>query len=199
MTAACDIPILLAQGAGDYNLIIFIVVAVLLAVSGLIKRASEKKQEQEAAEARRKAAQTRRQEPKGSPQAPRPAQQVRRPVAPPAPLELPRVEVLQAFAPAQELGEDVEQELRRQEQRLRQEDKRRKKRLAAPKSPEADSAAIEQRLGHLRSQLARPAEPMGRGEAPDLRSRELARSAIIYHVILAPPKALIQGPEMWDR
>ena len=75
MTAACDIPILLAQGAGDYNLIIFIVVAVLLAVSGLIKRASEKKQEQAAAEATRKAAQRQRQEPKRSPQAPRPAQQ----------------------------------------------------------------------------------------------------------------------------
>ena len=172
----------------------------------MIKRASEKKQEQEAAEARRKAAQRQRQEPKRSPQAPRPAQQagapaaqqVRRPVAPPAPLELPPVEVLQAV-PARALGEDVEQELRQQEQRLRQEDKRRKKRLTARKSPEADSAAIEQRLGHLRSQLARPAEPMGRGGAPDLRSRELARSAIIYHVILAPPKALIQGPEMWDR
>jgi len=199
MLAAWHIPAVLAQDASDYNIIIFIVVAVLLAVSSWIKRAAEKKQEQEAA-ARRKDAQA---QPEGEK---RPAasgqQQVRRPAAPP---ELPSAEP-QRIVRLETLGEDLDQGLRKEEQRLRLEDKRRQERLAVRKSPEADSAAIGQRLAPIRSRLApmrsrlaQPEEISSRSGSPGLRSRELARSAIIYHVILSPPKALQGGPEMWDR
>ena len=91
----------------------------------------------------------------------------------------------------------VEEELRVQRRRERKLDADRRKRLAPRKVPEADSAAIEGRILHVRpGQEA--AQDVPTGVIVDLSRADRARRAIIFHEIFSAPKALREGKEMWD-
>lgn len=226
MTALSNMAILLAQDLSEwYEIVAVVVVLVLLAVSGMLRRTVEKKQQQEAAERRRQEAArqrapgqqqeaARRQQPQGLRREPvvleedvsrrqYPAQAQRRaarqpPAARPVPLEPPPL-VLERTAQPHGLGEGVEAETWRQQQRLRQEEQRRAARLRARRPPEADSAAIAQRLVHVRTADAQVSDAQPRRQALQLRTPQQARRAIIFHEIFSAPKALRQEPEMWDR
>ena len=94
----------------------------------------------------------------------------------------------------------VEDEVLQQRRRLAKVQAERKRRLAARKPPEADTAAIESRLVHVAPGVAAAAEtlPTGTGMRETLASADRARTAMIFHEIFSSPKALRRGPEMWE-
>ena len=206
MGIICDIPVLLAQDSDDWNILWLIGLVLFFVISGLIRRGMEKKQEQEAAEARRRESQKQREEAKRRgampPQQAQPAQARRRPMAqrrPAAqPPRLPEPAIIELTPAPRDLGEGVEGGMRREEQRRRADELRRQQRLTARKPPEADSEAIERRLTHLRPGSAEAEALRAFRRSVQLRTPEQARRAIIFHEIFSAPKALRQGPEMWD-
>ncbi|MCJ7543316.1 MAG: hypothetical protein MUP47_01920 [Phycisphaerae bacterium] len=93
---------------------------------------------------------------------------------------------------------DVAEEVRRQQERLARGQAERDQRLTALPPSEADTAAIEARLLHVRAaaepgQVALAASLVGSLKTPD----DLRR-AILHYEIFAPPKALRPGPEPWE-
>jgi len=195
--------------------IIFVVIAIISAVGKLaewlIRKQAEQKRQQE--ELRRQQTPAARKppyrplphqgaappQPPGAPaQAGRPAP--RRPVParrvpPPARAEPIRLEPVE-LEPA---ARSVEDELVLQRRRLEQQQRLREARMKARTPPEADTAAIEHRLVHLRGRGA----VTGEGHAAptievDLADRDRARAAIVLQEILSPPKALCRGPETWE-
>ena len=93
---------------------------------------------------------------------------------------------------------DVTEEVRRQQDRLEQDQVQRDQRLTTAQPAEADTAGIEARLLHIRpsAQVARTtavAELLASLRAPG----EL-RKAILHYEVFSPPKALRPGPELWD-
>lgn len=104
----------------------------------------------------------------------------------------------------------VTDELRHEQERRQRGELQRRRRMAARQSPEADTGAIEGRLVHVRPKTAAPAapalgadparlgQPAGAAVQVNLSDPEEARRAIIFHEILAQPKALRRAPEMWD-
>jgi hypothetical protein len=73
----------------------------------------------------------------------------------------------------------------------------REQRMATAAPSEADTAAIDARISHFQ-RMEVQAEQVARVQV-DLADPRRLREAIIYHEILSPPKALREGPEMWDR
>ncbi len=94
----------------------------------------------------------------------------------------------------------VSQELRQNQQRQAQIEADRRKRLAARKSPESDTNAIEARLVSVRPKdaLTTPGEIGKIAAIVELNTPAEAKRAIILHEIFSPPKALRTGGEMWD-
>jgi type IV secretory pathway VirB10-like protein len=94
----------------------------------------------------------------------------------------------------------VDEELRRQQQRLEQEELERQHRLAEYRPPESDEVAIASRIVHVQPKTAVVAagSPESGEFRVDLQSAAAARSAIIFSEILGRPKALRHGDEMWD-
>ena len=94
-----------------------------------------------------------------------------------------------------------EQVAQAQQQHVDQESRKRNRRLAARKSPEADSQAITDRLVSIHPSAA----PMMVQEDREQTAIQIAlddpdslRAAIIYHEIFSPPKALRSGGEPWE-
>jgi len=174
----------------EVDVIEFVVILVILAIGGIagaIQKARQKKAEQEAAEgAKRETGQAPPQRP-----APRPQQ---RPQRRPVPQQQPPPR------PAAPEPVRVRDELRIQQQRRRQIEAERARRLAAPKSPQADTAAIEERVVSVEPAQgpAPPVPSLAGGLDIGLLTPANARRAIVMHEILAPPKALRRDAEIWD-
>ncbi|MCE5327590.1 MAG: hypothetical protein LLG01_14385 [Planctomycetaceae bacterium] len=97
----------------------------------------------------------------------------------------------------EDLAQSVDQEMLRQQQRMSAAESSRQQRMGELHIPEEDSAAIEQRLLHVR-----PAQQGHKAAlsplAALLANRDTARKAIVLQEILSPPKALRHGQEMWE-
>jgi len=95
----------------------------------------------------------------------------------------------------------VDEELRRQQQRLEQEELERQRRLSEYRPPESDEEAIASRLVHVQPATVAPTAAAGQERAAlhvDLRTPAAARQAILFSEILGRPKALRHGDELWD-
>lgn len=206
------IALTLAEKTGDLiNIIIMVAVFVIAIIASAIKKVLDKQREQEAAkgrgeqqrehreavrraqERRARQAQADQQAAPGARAAPargRPARAV--PPSPPPPPPSARPQPEEPYV----LGAGVEEETRRELQRERAEEMRRRRRLRVRRPPEADPA-LSSRLVSIRGgDLGTLRVP--RRSIVNLQGRGEARTAIIYHEILSPPKALRKGPEMWD-
>jgi hypothetical protein len=105
---------------------------------------------------------------------------------------------MEAPPQAQPATWDVAEELRRQQQRLEQEEAQRAQRLTTTAPAEADTAGIEARLLHIRP-TSEPARAATAAEfLAGLRAPEEIRKAILHYEIFSAPKALRAGPEMWE-
>jgi len=100
----------------------------------------------------------------------------------------------------EDLGAGAVETQKRQAARLRRQQQQRRRRLATRKSPEADTAAIEAHLLHIR-----PGGGATDGQeiphlVPELNlaQRDMLRRAILYHEIFSPPKALRRDRELWE-
>ncbi len=176
----------LANGFDPEELILYVLVLIAVALFGLLKRIATKppagKRPSEPAAPRR---------PPGVPQATR-----RRPVPGARP---PGARRPPAAPQMQPVTWDVEEELRSQLDRLQQDRAQRLQRLAAAPPPEADTAALEARLVHLRPVVGPAAgAPVAAGPLADLTAPEALARAVLHYEIFAPPKALRPGPEMWE-
>lgn len=102
--------------------------------------------------------------------------------------------------PAEAPMATVEDELQRQQQRLRAEELERRRRLAARVPPEEDTAAIERRIqhvGHPTTVAFADGHRLPTVEI-DLTDPTSARMGIVLHEVLGRPKGLQFGPQMWD-
>jgi len=210
MTTSTNIAIMLAAGdGGTFEIVIVLLFIVISIVGGIIKKASEK-QKQKQQKGRPPAKQPRptgqgEQAQQGQPsQRPTPQGQApqRQVSARPAQRQPVRVALAhpQAAAKPEDLSANVQTELATQQQRLQKAGLSRRRRLAARKPPEADSAAIEKRLTSIKPE---PTDETAQTQQEHrqivrLLGRNQARQAIIYHEIFSPPKALREGREMWD-
>jgi hypothetical protein len=188
-------PYILAEG--DIDVIEFVVILVVLALSaigGVIqKKVKDKQQERRAREAGQKLrAAAPRQRPVGTMAQPAalvpPAPQVGREAAPP--LGMDTEEVVR-----------VRQEMHLQKQRRGKLEAQRRRRLGSLGPPEADVAARESRLQSIRptaADAAQAAPTFVAGVGISLLRPGEARKAIIMREILSAPKALRQDAEMWD-
>lgn len=118
-------------------------------------------------------------------------------LAPPASVRL-------ANAPEEVPPVRVDDELRRDRQRMRKTEAQRRRRLTfeAPleADTEADTEAIAARLVSIRPEAiawAGPSEPEPTAIV-DLGGVDQARRAMMYYEIFSSPKALRQRPEMWE-
>ena len=216
MTAALYI---LARGDGDgFELVMIVLIVVVMFVVSIIKKVAASRAE----EARRERPQQRpQQQPRQQqPRRPEPGRTARPAGPPPAPPQVsPDVEMAQqalramgliparpqpseveeavVLTPAEpesvRVGEELEQEHRRQ----RSAEAQRRKRLARRKVPEAHLAAIEGTILQVRPGQG-PRVTVPTGPSVDLSSAARARRAIVFHEIFSAPKALRQGKEMWD-
>ena len=94
-----------------------------------------------------------------------------------------------------------EQVARAQQERLERESRQRARRLAARKSPEADSRAIEERLVSVHPTIGLPMEQESTTQARlqlSLGDPGSLRAAIIYHEVFSAPKALRTDSEPWE-
>jgi len=91
----------------------------------------------------------------------------------------------------------VEEEIGRLREHLRKLERLRADRMEVETPLEADTAAIEARLLRIHPAIITPSAS-GRGLGVDLSDLAAARSAIVYHEIFSPPKALREGPETWE-
>jgi len=96
----------------------------------------------------------------------------------------------------------VDDELRRDRQRMRKTEAQRRRRLAfeAPSEAdtEADTEAIAARLVSIRPKAMAQAGPSAPAAIVDLYGVDQARKAMMYYEIFSAPKALRQRPEMWE-
>jgi len=169
----------------EVDVIEFVVILVILAIGGIagaIQKARQRKAEREAAETAKRES---RRAPRQRPQR-RPVPQQQPPQRPPSPA---------APEPAH-----VGDELRIQQRRRRQIEAERAGRLAARKSPEADTAAFEEHLVSIKPAQgpAPPVPSLARALDIGLLTPADARRAIVMHEVLAAPKALRRGAEIWD-
>lgn len=184
----------LADGFDPEELILYVVVLIVVALFGLLKRIATKppasKRPSEPAPPRRPPGSPARPRPSGPPQATRgrPVPGARPPGArrPPAAPQM------------QPVTWDVEEELRRQLARLQQDQARRPQRRATAAPPEAGTAALEARRVHLRPVAGPSGKPAAAGPLADLTGPEALGRAVLHYEIFAPPKALRPGPEMWE-
>ncbi|HAU38518.1 MAG TPA: hypothetical protein DCX07_12485 [Phycisphaerales bacterium] len=124
-----------------------------------------------------------------------PLPQRRAPVPPqrmPAPAAAPQ-------AAPQALAGGVAAELHREAARRQREEQLRRRRLAAHKPPEADSAEIARRLVHVAPAAGAGEGAEFAGAAPDLSDPAAAREAIVMLEILLPPLALRRDEPSWER
>ena len=208
--------ILLAKTDIDViGLVIFVVIAAVASLfQWLAKQRQEEKQRQQRSAAKSEGEQTERPDQgaqAGQPprqvaqparQMPRVQQQASRQMQFPPPLRIkpkPPEPVVLEDRP-EDLGSGAIEAQKSQAARLQRQQQQRQRRLASRKSPEADTAAIEAHLLHIRP----GADPAG-GQAvsylaPELNlaQRDALRRAILYHEIFSPPKALRQDRELWD-
>lgn len=180
---------------GEVDVIEIVVILVILAIGGIagaIQKARQKKAEREAAEgAKRETGQA----PPPQRPAPHPQQRPQRRPVPQQqrpPQRPPR--------PAEPEPARVRDELRIQQQRRRQIEAERARRLGAHKPAVADTAAIEDRLVSIEPAQgpAPPVPGLVSGLDIGLLTPADARRAIVMHEVLAPPKALRRGAEIWD-
>ncbi len=184
----------LADGFEPGELILYVLVLIAVALFGLLKRIATKppagKRPSEPAAPQRPPGSPTRPRPSGLPQAAR-----RRPMPGARP---PGARRPPAAPQMQPVTWDVEEELRRQLDRLQQDRAQRVQRLAAAPPPEADTAALEARLVHLRPVAGPTGAPVAAGPLADLTAPEALARAVLHYEIFAPPKALRPGPEMWE-
>lgn len=180
------------------ELIVYVLIVVAIAVVNLLKWAAGKSARS-------------RKEPGGpaAPGRPPPTQPQRRPAPPPratGPMRVPGARRLVARRRAAAVPQpqippaswDVAEEVHRQQQRLERGEAQRSRRLVTAQPSEADTAAIEARLLHVRPQ-AQPTQAVTAASLlAGLRAPEQFRRAILHYEIFAPPKALRPGPEPWD-
>jgi len=120
--------------------------------------------------------------------------------APPRRPQAPRPAPLPTRAhrqPQQSRPRTVEEEIGPLQAHMRKLEQLRARRMEMEAPPEADLAAIEARLLRIKPPPIATA-PSGQRLQVNLVDLAAARSAIIYHEILSPPKALREGPEMWE-
>lgn len=101
----------------------------------------------------------------------------------------------------EEVHQVVEEELRRQQQRLAREQAERQHRLAELKSQVGQRESvvtIRPHVPHAESAEWRTSEDAASRITVDLADPQAARRAIIFHEILSPPKALRREAEIWD-
>jgi hypothetical protein len=91
----------------------------------------------------------------------------------------------------------VDEEVEQMRQGIEQKLTTRHQRMETAAPSEADTAAIDARISHFQRMEVQQ-DQVARVQV-DLGNPRALRAAIIYHEILSPPKALRQGPEMWDR
>ncbi|MCE5279274.1 MAG: hypothetical protein ABFD92_05190 [Planctomycetaceae bacterium] len=204
MTDIANIQIL--ADAENVLVIVGIIIAVIIS---LVKKAAAKAKEAQEEQARR--AQQPAQQGQGQPQRPRPrgpaadmgedrSQALRqtlqnlgivledeRPPAPAPPPPLPRTQPQRPAPqrrgrPEKDLADRVDQELLHQQQRMADADSSRQRRMGAPNVRVVQEAQ----------------EAVTSPFAAVLAKTDTARSAIVLHEILSPPKAIRQGQEMWD-
>jgi hypothetical protein len=203
---------ILAKGDGGLWEIVPLLIFVAISVIGsLIKKAGKERElrSQEEEEARRsKPANRKALSPSEVPQ-----RKVRTPRQTPAPAAQRRgspLSLLGAQKPPRKIPPRPapqpqtlrpEQVAQAQQQHVDQESRKRNRRLAARKSPEADSQAITDRLVSIHPSAA----PMMVQEDREPTAFQIAlndpdslRAAIIYHEIFSPPKALRSGGEPWE-
>ena len=212
MDATTCIPIL-ARIPGE--LIWAIIVLAMVALSWIGRKIQEKNQQQQAereyqrrrAEREHQRAQQRRGVP-APPVRPAPPLPVRtrpvgvaparerahRRVAPPAPPAQPDVGALQN----RHIRVSVEEEVRRQEDRLAADVSGRRRRMAARRPLEADTAVGAKPVRVRPSAAQKPAAPRKALVLPDLGGPDRLRLAIIYHEIFSAPRALRGEPEIWQ-
>ena len=96
---------------------------------------------------------------------------------------------------AEEREARVEEELALQRRRMEQQEAACRRRMAAKTPSEADTAAIEARLVHIRKgqAAAKAGEP---GVLVNLMQPGNMRQAILFHEILSPPKALREEADL---
>lgn len=92
--------------------------------------------------------------------------------------------------------DQVDEEVIHMQQEIERKLATRQQRMQTTAPSEADTAAIDARISHFK-RMEQTREQVAR-VIVDLKGRNALRAAIIYHEILSPPKALRQGPEMWD-
>ena len=80
---------------------------------------------------------------------------------------------------------------------MRKREQLRAQRMETETPLEADTSAIDSRILRIRPSVVAAAQSSQRLHV-DLADLAAARAAIVYHEILSPPKALREGPEMWD-
>ena len=185
----------------------FLPILIFLAIGVVGKVLQKKTQEREQqrldedqARRRRESARARQEPPARSARQPQPQG------PPPVRQQAARPQVAQAQAAARPHriphGEGAEDVAQRQSRRIERESRRRSHRLEAREPPEADSTAIESELVSVHSEIVLT-EPAKRPDSRllaelELRSRDDLRRAILYYEIFSTPKALREGPEMWD-
>lgn len=214
MDATAYIPIL-ARIEGE--LIWVIIVLVIMALSWIGRKIQEKNQQQQAereyqrrrAEREGQRAQQRRGVPPPARPAPPPPVRTRpvgvapagerahrrvRPPARPQPQPQPTVGTLEN----RHLRVSVEEEVRRQQQRLAADASSQMRRLAAHRPFEADTALVEARLVGVRPSRPGQAAPRKAPALLDLSEPDRLRLAIIYHEVFSAPRALRAEPEIWQ-
>jgi len=216
------IPEILAESDGYIQVIGLVVLLILGAVASLIQKLAEKRQQQRAEQARLRQAQRSPQAVPEASQPPAPAGEAR-PAARRQPAEPPRLTPAEQIARAMQeaLGitvqvpaaepspsrsasrqiSDLERARRRAVAKRREALQRRKKKKKRSASEGLHpSPGVEHTPGRLvpsvdeASRESQAPQPTGL----NLRDAEQAKRAIIYHEIFSTPKALREGPEMWE-
>jgi len=114
-------------------------------------------------------------------------------------LRQPRVAAPMPIIVTEPEDQQVEQELRRQQQRLAHEETERRRRMAELKSRVAKRQPAVSVQPEVRPTLAATAaSEVERRIAVELTDADVARRAIIYHEIFSAPKALRTETESWD-
>lgn len=109
-----------------------------------------------------------------------------------------------AARPPQADGEErVADELQHERKRRQRQQLERQQRLATYQPDEADTAAIQERIVSARTPLiagtaAGQVQQTTHGLQVNLKNPSAARSAIIMHEILGPPKALQSEQALWE-
>ena len=167
---------ILANSGGRFAEIAVILVVVVLAILNKVLQKASRKQQEAEAERRRQQQQ----------QADRAA-----PPAPPSPAPVP------IDRPVETAPRRVGDELKRERQRMDGQELSRRKRMAVRKPSHDETASIEAGIMSVATR-GRQVGGQGPAVAVELTDARQARQAIIYHEIFSPPKALREGPEMWE-